>query len=904
MRWLTLSNLDRAAYRPAIAFLAGRLADTSTIDWALELKPNDQLKRIALLDLLDGPEGEKIGEPWRSAWRLIEESWNRPVEDDRTLTQAYRVKRKLDAGDRSGIVVRDIANLVSPALRIKPFSAFQLSNWERLRRIKSVEHLFSINLTSGPLVSPYLLGLDKIKDLLFLSELASQLDAAVASGLSIARRLGWDDEDQAWRLGQLHRVYYVPQGEWPEGGSEPDEYDRGIAPSVKLLQFVVSRLADIDVANIAGLVHRWKQFSSSIYLRLWASLARKLNIASPEEVSAFLLSLDDRYFWNQNIYPEISELRAVRFAEFSALHQKSIARRLRKRPPRSQWPRNEEASRIENARTYWAVREMRRIEIAGGNLPKSEKAWVATQVQKFPDLIMMPSVQFGYMSGPTVRSVSTNPDARYDLLIGEERLKALEAALSSARQGWDDDIAESASSWIQRVENSRSLISDFESIPDGGSEFPKVWDRFGWSHSPTAAGEQARVESVRVLSLFGMLSDSTLRMAIDGLSNWFSAWEKHIELRKGVVAWRRLWPIAVSATNEKLPIDKQENVQAIARPSDNYGSMGLDTLNTPAGKLVGVFLAKCPDIQESGRIFLDNAALVAMRDEIISASGRSGLIAKLRLIEHLPYFLVADARWTQKNLIAPLASENAEALPLWRAVARQTRFTPVLKIIGIEMAKHSNDLRLDRETRQSLVFSLVIESLSALKEQRPPAIPYALVQQTIRSLDDEVRAHGAGAIERYVRELSRQHTSKLADPSAEELFRLAAKPFLQQVWPQEQSLSTPGTSRALADLPSTAQGAFAEAVDAIERFLVPFDCWSMLEYGLYGDEEGEPKLANIDDVKKAGAFLRLLDRTIGDSETSIIPTDLSDALNQVRKVAPSLAETPVFRRLSTAARRV
>ena len=59
------------------------------------------------------------------------------------------------------------------------------------------------------------------------------------------------------------------------------------------------------------------------------------------------------------------------------------------------------------------------------------------------------------------------------------------------------------------------------------------------------------------------------------------------------------------------------------------------------------------------------------------------------------------------------------------------------------------------------------------------------------------------------------------------------KPFLEQVWPQERSLATSGVSRHLSCLPAVSGEAFAEVVDVIERFLTPFDCWSMLDYGYW-----------------------------------------------------------------------
>ncbi len=116
-------------------------------------------------------------------------------------------------------------------------------------------------------------------------------------------------------------------------------------------------------------------------------------------------------------------------------------------------------------------------------------------------------------------------------------------------------------------------------------------------------------------------------------------------------------------------------------------------------------------------------------------------------------------------------------------------------------------------------------------------------------------------------------------------------------------MATPGVSGALAKLPATSREAFADAVEVIERFLVPFDCWSMLDYGLYGKDDGETELSIIDDEIKARKLLRLLDLTVGTSETAVIPRDLTDALDKIRSVAGTLVDYPEFRRLSTAARR-
>lgn len=107
-------SLNRLAFRATTAFLNGRLEERATINWALRLKPNDTIKRLALFDLIDSSDGRKIAEPWRTAWHLIEESWNNPPVEDHASTGAYHAQQRLRAGDRSGSLVAAIVDLVSP----------------------------------------------------------------------------------------------------------------------------------------------------------------------------------------------------------------------------------------------------------------------------------------------------------------------------------------------------------------------------------------------------------------------------------------------------------------------------------------------------------------------------------------------------------------------------------------------------------------------------------------------------------------------------------------------------------------------------------------------------------------------------------------------------------------------
>ncbi|MGO6819753.1 hypothetical protein ACCS67_33585 [Rhizobium brockwellii] len=914
--WASLEPWDRDAFRATIAFLNKRLPEQGTIDWALRLDPGQRVERVAIEDLLNGPRAVDLQEPWGTAWRLIEESWSSGHSNRDDGTAIYGIQKRLRGGDRSGAVISTIVNLVAPRLKVEPISAWRWQFVQKPRSPKSFDDILSASLTSGDLIDLSLLDLANLTDIQFLKSLAGALEAAVLHGLDIARRLGWDGQWRLWQLGDLGRAYYVTDAHQDGESKDPDAYHHGIAPSVKLLHAVLARIADLDPVAARPLIWQWRLIDSPVHVRLWAAMSRNSQLTSAEQVGSFLLQLDDRKFWDLHVFPEIAELRAMRFSDLDQKTQELIAERVQNGPPRDHWPKKAEAAKVKNARLYWAVRELKRIEVAGGQLPASSKSWLDARIAQFADLGAI-AINEGFSEEATVRSVSRNPDDRYNTLEGAPRLRALETALSTSRGGWDDDPGERANDWLQQPEKAALVIDDLEGTGNGGDDFPRVWNRFGWAHSPRApetagaAPRDLQSEAARVLALLNQLSEGTLSTAIEGISAWLDAWKKQIVTTPlGLPVWLRIWPIAVESTNTRPEKGDDSNLSVTARSvDDNREPMDLDTLNTPAGKLVGVFLAACPALNPNSQAFAVGSVERQMRDVVIASTGRSGLIARHRLIEALPYFLRADPDWTQEHLIAPLRNDDGASLALWRAIARRTHFTDVLEIIGGAMAERATDRRLGRETRRRLVFSIVIESLHAFREGRASVVPNSRIQQMLRTLDDEVRASAANTLQQFVRDLSRkvpeegQPESEEPISSAAALFRTAAAPFLREVWPQERSLATPGVSGALADLPATSKEAFAEAVDIVSRFLVPFECWSMLDYGLSGEEGEARKLTLINDETKAKALLQLLDLTVGTSEGAVIPYDLTDALDQIRLIAPPLADLPSFRRLSTVARR-
>ena len=476
-----------------------------------------------------------------------------------------QVKRRLQSGERSGALISAIVDLVAPRLAIKAYESWQRQPYNIPKRPKTSRDLFLAELTSEKVIDPASLELQELTEREFLISLANALDAAIMRGQDIARRIG------RRRIHLfLYRVYYVSESERGEEMDEPDKFNQGIAPSVKLLHAVVSRLVDIDCSAALDFISRWKRTDSPIHLRLWSAMSRDSRITPASEAGDFLLHLDYKVFWDVRHHPEITELRARRFSEFDDATQKAITRRIRKAPPRNKWPKNAEADRVEKARLYWVVRELKRIEVAEATLPPHDKIWLESNISQFPGLAEMNRIDEGFSEPPKVRSVPPNPDRSLDFCEGIDRLRALEQRLSAQRRGWDDDPAGQARDWLREEGNPVRVLEDIESSPNSGAEFSTVWENFGHVHSPSVnQGQETHVrdlsaETGRVLTLLAKLPRETLSEAIGGISHWLSSWKKYVvTMPNWSAVWLRAWPLAVETTNAVQPPSEEPDFNVL-----------------------------------------------------------------------------------------------------------------------------------------------------------------------------------------------------------------------------------------------------------------------------------------------------------------------------------------------------
>lgn len=904
----SLNQADWDVYRANVAFLTGRMEEIPTVEWALKLNQSDTLPKLAIVEIINDIRRNPINEPWLSAWRLIEEMWNDPIPVGLETLEVHYVIERLSKGERSKSLASAISSLVRPRIKVETNTTLKLLGKKLPRVPRKVTDLVSTQLASCHTEDVSRIEIQAITELKFLCMLAHELNAAVDHGLDLVEQIGWNRKPQFWNLGGLHRVYYVYRGSAAGRDGDPDRFHEGIAPSVKMLHAVVSRLSEIDIKVAREFVLQWKLRDSPVHLRLWAAMARNTDMASSQEVSEVLLDVDNIGFWDTNEFPELAELRSLRFKDLDKKDQNLIIRRIKRLPPMKMWSWEKDSERIKMFRLYLACREMRRIEDAGGVLEKTIKEWLELHSKVFPELTGNVALDRDFLEAPQAGWISPNPDKKYDMLSGLERIKALEAALSTKQSSFESDPAGGARDWINDTSNAEKLLTDFESIQVFDELYSKVWNEFMSVLSARSHQQQndmsTEAQNMRILDIISNLNDVILKSSIEGITQWMSANRTILKNYSNLPhIWLRLWPFAVSETNclaetyEGEPLNKFVN-------STSETLDDLDAWNSAVGRLTQVFLARCPTLHEIENPFEADQSLMAMRTALSASNGYAALISKYLLTQELPYLCRADSKWARDYLIRPLLVEGPEAIPLWRALARSSISKQVSAIIGPQMVERATDSNLGREARKSLVFRLVVDCMFAIYDDRTRPVPEASIQQMIRALDDEVRAHAVTSIKQFITNAPRAYEKDGKSVTSEQILENSVRPFMQHVWPQELSLVSPGISEEFADLPSMVMNKFAESVALVERFLVPFKCWSLHAYGFFPNRDGSPDIESIDRPEMAKALLKLLDLTIGTNEDAVIPMGLSQALQRIQEISPTLADTQPFRRLGAASRRV
>ena len=894
--------LKKQKHEFACAFLKDRLQDLDAIYWAIELKDEDI--KEAINSLLNYLTNEPLPEPWNEAWRMVQISWAQGLKSkNEYIFDSYQIQRRLENGDRSLNLVNLISDGVSPKIEISKASRWRKKT--RPRKPKNVQDILDIALTSGELLDIKIINFAHFDSSYFLKSLANNLLHVIDEALNITSSLGLNDS-MYWRLGEVRRVYYTSNGEGLHSQNDIDAFSKGLAPSVKLLFEVIRKLAILDLELAKHLTAScFAKRDLNVFKRLWSALAFDETLVGDSEVSIFLLSLSSEMFWDADLYPEMSELRARRFKTLDLESKNKILDKIKLGPGKSFW-RRAEPEKIVAFKDYIVGRELKRIALASPeSLDEEIVELVKVKEIKSPQLVQMISVDYDFRDGPHARFIPPSVNKSFDEIKGEARLDALKKALLAKRVGWEEDQAQSATNWISSEQNTRLLISDFILSKEKSFEYAEVFQPFFLAHRPPNANVEHHRnldhEYYSVVNMIKLMPVTMLKNNISNICYWANQWNNYLVNDEGFISlWDLLLPLAVEFTNTNLKDKNEVSLNVEAYPSKSDDSLDLDIYNSPVSDLTSIFFAKCSQQKNQGDLKDNKQQIQKIKMQLVSIDGIAGYVAKHRLVEFISHWFADDPDWTEKYLIAPLKADDRNALILWRAISRHQLSTEIIRKLDKFIVDNITNDKLNKNLRKNLAWSLVVEKVRALFEVRDSGISTNQLQQMLRLADDEIRCHVAGIVQRFILEVL--HFDKTKKIKSDDIYNLIGKTFFNEIWPQELSLVTPTISKILASLPSAVPNLFDVVVNDLSRFLVPFNSFSLMDLGL-GDLGGSKNILLIDSKRKAMGLLRLLTLTIDESDGANIPYDLSVALDQIIFVSPSVAEDPDYQRLITISRR-
>lgn len=884
MRRPRLSDAENRIRQTTWAFAKGRLQDVAVLEWAMTLGSDQQAERTSLRELFD-QNLKSVREPFALAWRCIFEYWQRP--DVETNHDKFLISQELKHGGTQRETIRLIVECVRPWLKVETAKRFSALSGEKIpKNPKHLKHLLWATISSGDRLTPQDIGLHEINDRNFLLELATALNTALLSGLNLARMIGSISEDMDITNWQVHRVYYVPSSQYLEGGGEPDRHSQGFAPAAKLMFAVTEKISSIDMEAAKRVVSSWDTGGWKLYRRLWAAAARTSELVDPSQVSAFLEGISDAEFWRTGSYPEIAEVRAMRWNSFSPDSAVRLEQRLLSGEPFKLLRNSVDKAEIPQYKMRKTLIELKRIQSAGGNLSGKATAWI----QKASNEIENPPVidiTYEFNKGVRVLYRGRTVVQTFDEITTSKLLDELAKSLSDT--GWDDK-SENASDFIGQ---NASLILDLLEKNSDLNVAIKIWRALGYSFRPSdlnvgpdnaSADDQSKIPiAARACRAIASERSLVLNKAIDGLASFMTSWDRLLKNHgEFPTAWLKLWPFAVERTNE---------FEQHASPLSDRA------YSSSVGQLLFALFAICPTIK-GGESPMTQGIWPNILTALENTTGEARVHMQYVLLRDVGYFYTAAPNWAAKNLLEPLKQADpnaAEGLDLWEGFASSrlpereimTQLTQPIIAAAIS-SKVSAKVRAD--LAELVVCSILIDR----RDAKEPVVSPFLAQQMLRMGGDDVRRQSVDTLKEFLEE-----DEKLDIQSRFELVRTV---FLE-VWPKELTLSSRAVSAVLARFPAAAGVFYDKAAELVLPYITPFDCWSLWEYGVLDPNKESEKFRLIDSPAKASAFLSILDKTVGGEEGAIIPNGLEDALLHVARVEPKLEKDVRFQRLITLSRR-
>lgn len=310
-----------------------------------------------------------------------------------------------------------------------------------------------------------------------------------------------------------------------------------------------------------------------------------------------------------------------------------------------------------------------------------------------------------------------------------------------------------------------------------------------------------------------------------------------------------------------------------------------DSINAPAGRLTEILLKRIVKGEDGRELPSD---MQARFDELASAQGEFGKLARVRLAAEVSVLFEQAPNWTAERIVPLFDWSSPEAADAWSArryssyIGSPRLFTltkkPFLELFG----------RLDMGEDELRTFSEWL--LVILIANQTSSAQYLLNAQEVRSA---LRSAGPRVLPTVAHRLAIEMEATKVELKGER-WRKVVGPIFNSIWPLDAELQSSSATFGLVQLLIATGNAFSEAAELI----VPF---------IRSEEERHRtsifRLSQAGDELYASApetVLEVAAAIVGDAHSKSA-LGLQKILERLRSHAPRLVETRKFQRLASQA---
>jgi hypothetical protein len=773
---------------------------------------------------------------------------------------------------------------VRPRLKVEPLSDF-FETADTHLPIRWVSWQFETALSSMSLPSlafskPTLRHLSDGLLFAILEKGTSVLDDA----LVLSADIGWITKDFDRPNYSVNRVFEFDREDSKDDGDDtddkdPDAHNNDFAPLVRLLGSGLSALASKNTHLAIRILRSWhdRLHLGGLFLRLRAFGAWDRRLSTASEVGKFLIDLPDHPFWRWTTFPEIATLRVTRWNDLDESGQIELSQRLLKGPDDTIFGREVD----DETKFYHRDHEVARLVDSGAQVDERFHRIVEARRKsdgEFPARV--PRTELG-LSGFRLSSVSPGEPDKFNHVTEQQLLSTLVASQKTRGFG-DGDHAEA----FARTTNGKKRILEALILmhPIDALFAPSFDLLLSYPHEKPEDPLAERELAQRIVSFAIKLPLEQIEHSVSRLCYWLDAMDEKVgQLAGAEDLWVKLIPSAEKLANEK------------DHPEHYSGENDLTSaaLNEPVGHLIAFAFRRCPPISEGKRVQLPRHLF----EQLKHMRGRARELLANRMAVAMNYFILTDETLLSEIVIGAMMGSGPAGNRLWEAFARYSR-VPGPKLWGLledALLKHMYSADLTPDARRRLSEMCVVVWTSGGKDY---ALEAARLRSALTLANDDVRAAVAW---QFVSVFRTKAVDGGDDLPAAETWKRIGRRFFNEVWPLEPTLQSSASANDFAEIPAAVGVAhFADAVNVIAPFLVPFKVWSVkTEFGLEPSESSTKIL-----VKRfADELLTLLSLSISENQGYPVD-DLGGLLDQLLAFHPNLQTDYRMQRLRKAALRL